>query len=189
MRLLGDIAKAVLKAFLSDGGRGQEGGSSSTGTTSSSGPKPRPPASRPGTPAASSSPGAGDGYPGDFTGRVDAAYSPDLDGDPDPGEIVWTWVPFEEDFGQGKDRPVLLVGRDGEWLLGVQLTSKDNVSGGSQNGNGGRRYLDIGTGDWDRQGRPSEILLSRVIRVDPAAVRREGAVLDKTRFDRVIAEL
>jgi hypothetical protein len=27
---------------------------------------------------------------------VRTEYAPDHDGDPDPGEIVWTWVPFEE---------------------------------------------------------------------------------------------
>ena len=45
---------------------------------------------------------------------INFEYSPSLDGDADPGEIVWTWVPFEEDHSQGKDRPVLLVGRDGD---------------------------------------------------------------------------
>ena len=34
------------------------------------------------------------------------SYSPDPDGDADPGEVVWAWVPFEEDPAQGKDRPV-----------------------------------------------------------------------------------
>ena len=29
-------------------------------------------------------------------GSVRTEYSPAHDGDPDPGEIVWTWVPFEE---------------------------------------------------------------------------------------------
>src|SRR5699024_12448548 len=50
-------------------------------------------------------------------------YAPDLDGHADPGEIVWTWVAFEENDGRGKDRPVLVVGRDGERLLGLQLSS------------------------------------------------------------------
>jgi hypothetical protein len=172
IRLLGEIAQAVLKAFLSDGDRKAPGASSS--------PKPRPPASRP---------SSGSGYPGDYTGRVEPAYNPSLDGEPDPGEVVWTFVPFEEDHGQGKDRPVLLIGRDGNWLLGLQLTSKDNVQGGNQQGRGGRRYVDIGTGDWDRQGRPSEVLLSRIVRVDPAEVRREGAVLDRAVFEKVVAEL
>ena len=36
-------------------------------------------------------------------------YAPDLDGRADPGEIVWTWVVYEEDPTRGKDRPVLVV--------------------------------------------------------------------------------
>ena len=46
-------------------------------------------------------------------------------------------------------------------------------------------HLDIGTGAWDRDGRPSEVKLDRVIRVRPEDVRREGAVLPKDRFDDV----
>ena len=49
------------------------------------------------------------------------AYAPDLDGQADPGEIVWTWVVFEEDPSRGKDRPVLVVGRDRQTLLGLML--------------------------------------------------------------------
>ena len=45
-------------------------------------------------------------------GPVRTSYAPDRDGDPDPGEIVWTWVPFEENDGRGKDRPVLVVARE-----------------------------------------------------------------------------
>ena len=41
-------------------------------------------------------------------------YSPDTDGEADPGEVVWAWVPYEDDPAQGKDRPVLLIARDGE---------------------------------------------------------------------------
>src|SRR5699024_11576160 len=67
------------------------------------------------------------GYPGDYRGPVRPVYTPDLDGDADPGEIVWAWVPYEEDHSQGKDRPVLVIGRDGAWLLALMLTRKDNV--------------------------------------------------------------
>ena len=45
-------------------------------------------------------------------------YSPNLDGRADPGEIVWTWVTYEEDPSRGKDRPVLVVGRDRATQLG-----------------------------------------------------------------------
>ncbi len=125
------------------------------------------------------------GYPGDFTGPLAPSYSPKPDGRPDPGEIVWTWVPFEEDHSQGKDRPVLVVGRDGRWLLALQLTSKDHDRYPARGGR--RRWVDIGSGEWDRQRRPSEVRVDRVIRVDPKAVRREGAVLARSRFDDVAA--
>ena len=52
-------------------------------------------------------------------------YAPDLDGHADPGEVVWTWVAFEENDGRGKDRPVLVVGRDGDRLLGLQMSSQE----------------------------------------------------------------
>ncbi|MFF2296242.1 type II toxin-antitoxin system PemK/MazF family toxin [Arthrobacter sp. NPDC058127] len=123
-------------------------------------------------------------YPGDFRGAVSPRYAPNPDGKPDPGEIVWSWVPYEEDYSQGKDRPVLLIGHDGGWLLGLMLTSKDH-----DNGLHSDDYIDIGTGAWDPQGRPSEVKVDRVVRVSPADVRREGAVLDKRTFQLVARRL
>ncbi len=116
---------------------------------------------------------------------VDLTYAPKPDGRPDPGEVVWAWVPYEEDASQGKDRPVLLVARDGDDLLGLPLTSKDHDRDAAQEAREGRYWMDLGTGDWDRQGRPSEVRLDRVVRIDPATVRREGAVLDQARFEAV----
>ncbi len=113
------------------------------------------------------------------------AYSPSSDGNPDPGEIVWTWVPYEDDPAQGKDRPVLLIGRDGRDLLGLMLTSRDRNNTREHDG----RYIDIGTGAWDRQGRPSEVKVDRLLRVAPATIRREGSVLPRDRFERVVAAL
>ena len=124
-------------------------------------------------------------YPGDFTGTATLRYSPSPDGRPDPGEIVWTWVPFEEDHSRGKDRPVLLVGSHGRYLLGLMLTSKDH-DGRSR---GRLNHVDIGTGTWDRLGRPSEAKLDRVLQIHPADVRREGAVLDRKKFRLVADEL
>ena len=122
-------------------------------------------------------------YPGDFVGPAKVQYTPNPDGVPDPVEIVWTWVPFEEDHDRGKDRPVLVVGRDGPWLLGLMLTSKDHdVPGGTR---GGRDWLDVGSGGWDRQDRPSEVRLDRVLRVDPQTVRRGADRLDRARFQTV----
>jgi hypothetical protein len=134
-------------------------------------------------------PADADGYPGDFTGRAAIEYRPDPDGDPDPGEVVWGWVPFEEDHGRGKDRPVLLIGRDGGWLLGLMLSSQDHDRDAAQEARYGRSWTDVGSGDWDRTGRPSEVRLDRVIRLDPAAVRREGGVLRREVFEDVAAQV
>ena len=154
-------------------------------TSGSSAPKPSAPkpssakSSAP-KPSAPASTGASDGsdYPGDYRDMIDFEYSPSLDGDADPGEIVWTWVPFEEDHSQGKDRPVLLVGRDGEYLLALMMTSKDHNNREHADSN----YLDIGSGPWDPQGRASEVKLNRVIRVRPDAMRREGAIMPEDTF-------
>ena len=129
------------------------------------------------------------GYPGDYTGPVRPIYDPHADGNPDPGEIVWTWVPFEEDFSQGKDRPVLVIGRDGDWLLALQVTSKDHDGDAAQEARAGRYWVDIGAGGWDQRGRESEVRVNRIIRIDPDAVRRIGAVLERARFDEVAAEV
>ncbi|WP_083541880.1 type II toxin-antitoxin system PemK/MazF family toxin [Kribbia dieselivorans] len=124
-------------------------------------------------------------YPGDFEGMPEIVWEGSADGKPDPGEIVWTWVPFQEDHKRGKDRPVLLIGRDGPWLLALQLTSKDHDLDAHQEASEGRYWVDIGTGAWDRRGRESEVGVHRIIRVDPAAIRRDGAILDKKRFGEV----
>ena len=129
------------------------------------------------------------GYPGDFTDRPRIVYQPIKDGRPDPGEVVWTWVPYEEDYSQGKDRPVLLVGRDGEWLLGLQVTSQDHDRDRDQEARAGRYWIDIGAGDWDHRRRPSEAALHRIVRLSPASARRIGGQISQARFENVVAAL
>jgi hypothetical protein len=109
-------------------------------------------------------------------------YSPNLDGDADPGEIVWTWVPYEDDPSQGKDRPVLVVGRDGGSVLGLMLSSQSDRDGQ-------RDWYALGPGSWDRESRPSWIRLDRVLEIDYDGIRREGAILERDKFDLVAAKL
>lgn len=115
------------------------------------------------------------------------SYSPEMDGEADPGEVVWAWVPYEDDPSQGKDRPVLVVARAGESLVGLYLTSKDHDRDAEDEARSGRYWMDVGTGGWDSQGRPSEIRLDRVLTLTDAEVRREGAALDRETFDVVVA--
>jgi len=109
-------------------------------------------------------------------------YAPDLDGRADPGEVVWTWVVFEEDPSRGKDRPVLVVGRDSNTLLGLMLSSQERH--GSD-----RDWVGIGSGSWDYEGRASWVRLDRVLDVPEEGIRREGAVLDRETFEVVAARL
>lgn len=139
----------------------------------------------------------GSGNPGgvrEFPSTPGAApqlrYQPERDGEPDPGEVVWGWVPYEEDPNRGKDRPMLIVGRVGRDFLAVQLTSRDRAEPGAlRMDHDGRTWFDVGTGGWDRQQRPSEARLDRLLVVSESAVRREGAALAKDRFDQVVTAL
>ena len=117
---------------------------------------------------------------GDRARRV--VYAPDLDGAADPGEVVWAWVPFEEDARRGKDRPLLVVGRAGGELLGLMLSSQHKRDGEPG-------WVAIGSGAWDREGRESFVRLDRVLEVAESGIRREGAVLPRDRFERVAEEL
>lgn len=126
-------------------------------------------------------------YPGDYDGPLDLVYAPEVDGQPDAGEVVWAHVPFEEDWSRGKDRPVLVVGRDGRWVLGMQLTSRDHDRDTAQEERAGRHWVDVGVGGWDGRRRASEVRVDRVVRIDPSTIRREGAVLDRARWDDVVA--
>jgi hypothetical protein len=109
-------------------------------------------------------------------------YSPDLDGRADPGEVVWTWVTYEEDPTRGKDRPVLVVGRDHATLLGLMLSSQERHAAD-------RDWVGIGSGSWDYDGRPSWVRLDRVLDVPEESIRREGAILERDVFDVVAARL
>ena len=114
--------------------------------------------------------------------RAPLSYAPNPNGRADPGEIVWTWVSYEDDPRQGKDRPVLVVGRDGRTVFGLMLSSQSDRDGQ-------RDWLALGAGAWDRDNRPSWLRLDRVLRMPDDSIRREGAVLDRARFDAVCAAL
>jgi hypothetical protein len=111
-------------------------------------------------------------------------YAPHHDGRADPGEVVWAWLPNEDDPTQGKDRPVLVIGVDGSELVGVPLSSKDHDDRRDH-----AEWVDVGTGTWDGQHRESHANASRLLRYDAGEVRREGGTLDRARFDDVVARV
>ncbi len=109
-------------------------------------------------------------------------YAPALDGRADPGEIVWTWVVYEDDPTRGKDRPVLVVGRDRDVLLGLMVSSQERHAADPG-------WVGIGAGSWDYEGRESWVRLDRVLDVPEEGIRREGAILDRETFDAVATRL
>ncbi|WP_353957078.1 type II toxin-antitoxin system PemK/MazF family toxin [uncultured Ornithinimicrobium sp.] len=115
-------------------------------------------------------------------------WAPVADDRADPGEVVWAWVPFEEEPQRGKDRPVLVLGRADDTLLALQLTSRDHDLDEEQEAAEGRLWTDIGTGAWDRYRRPSEVRVNRLLRLPSAAVRRTGASVDRHIFEHVLDE-
>ena len=180
MGLLGDLIKTV-SDVMARGRRQDEAPSREAGRRSG-----QRPAS---TPAAH-----GEALPGEFgpdatvevdphrIGPVRMSYSPQTDGAPDPGEVVWTWVPFEENDGRGKDRPVLVVAVESAGTyLAVQLTSKDHDGEGD--------FVPVGAGRWDGEHRPSWVNLDRVIRVHEGGMRREASALPREPFERVTDRL
>ena len=174
--ILGQILDLLLKSF--------------TGTPRTPQPEPgRPGASGPVARLREEDTDAGN-MPGNETVRIDPGgirdlrveYAPSKDGAPDAGEVIWTWVPYEENDGRGKDRPVLVIGRQSaERVYAVRMTSKPHERD--------RDYLGIGAGGWDSQGRESWVDIEQLYSVHVDGMRREAAVLARRRYDRVAEAL
>ena len=114
--------------------------------------------------------------------RLRLRYAPETDGAPDAGEIVWTWVPYAENDGRGKDRPVLVIApAAGERFYALRLTGTPRE--------GDPNYLAMGAGPWDSRGRPSWLDLGKVYTVHALGMRREAAALDRARFAKAAAAL
>ncbi|MGO1770453.1 MAG: type II toxin-antitoxin system PemK/MazF family toxin [Microbacterium sp.] len=134
------------------------------------------------------------GSPGQFAGSATVEvdphtarglqldYAPSRDGDPDAGEIVWTWVPYAERDGRGKDRPVLVIARHAaDRVYAVKLTSRPHGSD--------RGFVPIGAGAWDHDGRESWVDIDQLYSVHRDGMRREAAALDVDRYSRVVLAL
>ncbi|SJN23132.1 RNA 3'-terminal phosphate cyclase [Microbacterium esteraromaticum] len=113
---------------------------------------------------------------------VAVRYAPSRNSRPDSGEVIWTWVPYEENDGRGKDRPVLVIGRHAaDRVYAVRMTSKPH--------DGDRDYLSIGSGAWDSQGRESWVDIEQLYSVHDEGMRREAAVLDQQRYGSIAQAL
>ncbi len=123
-------------------------------------------------------PAQGGAYP--YSGPIRLDYAPQADGDPDPGEIVWAWVPYEEDPNVGKDRPLLVIGHADApgHFVALMLSTRDRA--------GEWGWVALGAGAWDHERRESWVRTDRPLGIADGAVRREGAVLHSDRFLAVL---
>lgn len=110
-------------------------------------------------------------------------YSPEIDGQADPGEVVWILAPTNGPAKPPKERAMLVVGRTHRQALLGLLISPDSAHRNNDS------WMDIGTGNWDEHGRKSWIRLDRILEVPETAVRREGAPFPRPRFERIASAL
>jgi hypothetical protein len=71
----------------------------------------------------------------------------------------------------------MIIGRRGEMLVGVPLTTKRDDR---------EPQVEVGVGTWDHDRRVSYARIWRMFDVDPKAMRREGAIVDRDRFVEVV---
>lgn len=123
-------------------------------------------------------------YPVEKLGLPKFAFEPVADGDPDPGEVVWAWIPYEEDSSKGKDRPVAVLARvpGKNWVVVAQLSSKNHDEDRQQEASQGRYWHRLGSGDWDKAGRESWARIDRLLWFANEEVRREGASMNGNQF-------
>lgn len=107
-------------------------------------------------------------------------YAPDMDGHAEPGEVVW--IRLAGDGAEARDRAILVVGHGMETILGLPISP--NTDHKDEEG-----WLDIGSGSWDSSGAPCWLCLDKVIEVPELAIRREGAIVPRRRFERIANKL
>lgn len=109
-------------------------------------------------------------------------YAPDMDGQADPGEVVWMWAPAGTPHHLPQERAIVIVGRTKFNLLGLLISDcprheeEDN-------------WMDIGSGAWDTAGQQAWVRLDRIVEVNESGIRRQGAIIPRRRFDRIASRL
>ncbi|WP_246118161.1 type II toxin-antitoxin system PemK/MazF family toxin [Corynebacterium canis] len=109
-------------------------------------------------------------------------YAPDMDGQADPGEVVWIMVNTNGPDKPPMERAIVVVGRAAHNILGL-LISPDDAHKEEHN------WLDIGAGAWDEASRQCWVRLDKVLEVPELHIRRQGAIIPRQRFERIANRL
>lgn len=105
-------------------------------------------------------------------------YAPDMDGNAEPGEVVWVTVPSHPP----RQRSMLVVGRERGEVLGLLISSEAEHASDE-------RWLGIGAGEWNASGKPCWVRLDKTMIVPESDLHRSGTIIPQRRFERVANRL
>ncbi|HCT14606.1 MAG TPA: hypothetical protein DIW82_07400 [Corynebacterium nuruki] len=108
-------------------------------------------------------------------------YAPDMDGQADPGEVIWYRIKRSKDTAP-ELRACLVVGRHNHTLLGLLISS--NPEHAEDN-----NWILIGTGLWDPKGNPCWARVDRVVEIQESRIQRRGVSMPERRYDRIATVL
>lgn len=113
------------------------------------------------------------GYPGDYEGRLPPQRSY-YDNLPSGGDVVRARVPERGNHAQGHHRDVVVVAREHQWLLGVEVTYDVDASASDR--------VDIAAAEWDAERRPAQLVTDRIVRLLPEHLEALDASLSRSEF-------
>ncbi|MCT1683336.1 type II toxin-antitoxin system PemK/MazF family toxin [Corynebacterium appendicis] len=105
-------------------------------------------------------------------------YAPDMDGQAEPGEVVWFNVPTTP----LKERSMLVVGRDRHEVLGLLISANEDHADDSD-------WVAIGCGEWKATGEPCWVRMDKTLFVPETDLRRRGALFPARRFEHIADHL
>lgn len=108
-------------------------------------------------------------------------YAPDMDGQVDPGEVVWFRVVRGKDT-EPELRACLVIGRNEHTLLGMLISSNPDHRSETN-------WIPIGTGLWDPKGNKCWVRVDKIVEIPEARIQRRGVSMPERRYDRIAAEL
>ena len=103
-----------------------------------------------------------------------------MDGQADPGEVVWVHSPHKK--SDGHERAIVILGHHERHIRGLLISTNDEHSTDNN-------WLEIGAGGWDPHGHPAWVRLDKIIEVPDHMIRRKGTVLPRRRFERIATRL
>ena len=101
-------------------------------------------------------------------------YAPDMDGQAEPGEVVWVTVPSNPP----EERSLLIVGREHHDVFGLLISPEKQHDGKPD-------WLAIGSGPWEDSGDPCWVRLDKTLKVSEQDVHRRGTSIPERRFERI----